>query len=86
MRLTHRFRGRAPVCWNQAGRETRTHRDVELVRVGESRGDFVSILDGVQAGQEVVSAGAFKLKNNSPIVIDNRVKTTAQLAPRPENH
>ncbi len=58
----------------------------QFVRVGEARGDFIAILDGVQAGQEVVSAGAFKLKNNSPIVIDNRVKTTAQLSPRPENH
>ena len=58
----------------------------QFVRLGEARGDFVSILDGVTAGQEVVSAGAFKLRNNSPILIDNSVQTAPQLDPRPENH
>jgi membrane fusion protein (multidrug efflux system) len=58
----------------------------QFVRLGEARGDFVAIVDGVTAGQEVVSAGAFKLRNSSPILIDNRVKAEAQLNPRPENH
>ena len=56
-----------------------------FVRVGEARGDFVAILDGVKAGQEVVSAGAFKLRNNSPVVVDNTIKSDAKLNPRPEN-
>ena len=38
---------------------------------GAARGDFVAITKGVKAGQEVVSAGAFKLRNNAPIVVDN---------------
>ena len=54
-------------------------------RVGESRGDFVAIVDGLKPGQEVVTAGAFKLRNGSPVVIDNRVKPDAKLNPRPEN-
>jgi membrane fusion protein (multidrug efflux system) len=58
----------------------------QFVRIGEARGDFVSIVDGVKAGQEVVSAGAFKLRNNSPILVDNSVQTTPQLDPSPENH
>ena len=58
----------------------------QFVREGEARGDFLSIQDGVTAGQEVVSAGAFKLRNGSPIVVDNSVKTKAQLSPTPENH
>lgn len=58
----------------------------QFVRPGEARGDFIAIKDGVQAGQEVVTAGAFKLKNGSPIVIDNKVKANASLNPHPENN
>jgi membrane fusion protein, multidrug efflux system len=58
----------------------------QFVRLGQARGDFVAIIDGVTAGQELVSAGAFKLRNGSPVVVDNRVKADAQLNPRPENH
>jgi membrane fusion protein, multidrug efflux system len=58
----------------------------QFVRLGEARGDFVAIADGVKAGQQVVSAGAFKLRNGSPLVIDNSVKPDAKLNPRPENH
>ena len=58
----------------------------QFVRLGESRGDFVAIADGVTVGQEVVTAGAFKLRNNSPILVDNTVKAEPQLNPKPENH
>jgi membrane fusion protein (multidrug efflux system) len=58
----------------------------QFVRIGEARGDFVSILDGIKTGQEVVSAGAFKLRNNSPILVNNSVQTSPELDPRPENH
>jgi membrane fusion protein (multidrug efflux system) len=57
----------------------------QFVRLGEARGDFVVILQGVTPGQEVVSAGAFKLRNGSPIVVDNRVQPDARLNPHPEN-
>ena len=55
------------------------------MRLGQTRGDFVAITKGVTAGQEVVSAGAFKLRNNSPVVVDNTVKPDAGLDPHPEN-
>jgi membrane fusion protein, multidrug efflux system len=57
----------------------------QFVRLGQTRGDFVAIAKGVQAGQEVVSAGAFKLRHNAPIVIDNSVRPDAGLEPHPEN-
>ena len=57
----------------------------QFVRLGQMRGDFVAVTKGVQAGQELVSAGAFKLRNNAPIVIDNSVKADAGLEPHPEN-
>ncbi|MEO7111695.1 MAG: efflux RND transporter periplasmic adaptor subunit [Polyangiaceae bacterium] len=58
----------------------------QFVRTGQARGDFLAILDGVQAGQEVVTAGAFKLKNGSSVIVDNKVKANASLSPHPENH
>jgi membrane fusion protein (multidrug efflux system) len=57
----------------------------QFVRVGTSRGDFVSIVDGVQAGQDIVSAGAFKLRNGSAVTVNNEVKVDPQLSPHPDN-
>jgi membrane fusion protein (multidrug efflux system) len=58
----------------------------QFVRLGEERGDFVAIVEGVKPGQEIVSAGAFKLRNGAKVVIDNSVKPEAQLSPQPVNH
>jgi membrane fusion protein (multidrug efflux system) len=58
----------------------------QFVRTGSSRGDYVAIADGIAAGQDVVSAGAFKLRNGSKVTVNNDVKVDAQIAPRPENH
>lgn len=66
------------------GRTVRIARQ-QFVKVGRGRGDLVAIDDGLAAGQTVVSAGAFKLRNGAPIVIDNSVEPEAKLAPRPEN-
>jgi membrane fusion protein (multidrug efflux system) len=57
----------------------------QFVRVGPQRGDFVAVLKGVQPGQEVVSAGAFKLRHGSPVFVDNTVQARPELDPRPEN-
>jgi membrane fusion protein (multidrug efflux system) len=57
----------------------------QFVRLGQERGDFVAIQEGIKPGQVVVSYGAFKLRNGSPVVIDNRVKPEPQLEPHPEN-
>jgi membrane fusion protein, multidrug efflux system len=57
----------------------------QFVRTGAMRGDFVAITKGVTPGQEVVSAGAFKLRNNAPVVINNTVQAKPELAPTPPN-
>jgi len=57
----------------------------QFVKLGESRGDFVAVLDGVNDGQELVTAGAFKLHNGSKIAVDNSVKLDPQVAPTPPN-
>lgn len=59
----------------------------KFVKLGDTRGDFVAVVDGVKAGEEVVTAGAFKLRNGIPLKIDNQsVKLEPSLNPTPVNH
>jgi len=57
----------------------------KFVKIGEARGDFVSIAAGVQPGDDVITAGAFKLRNGAPIVVNNEIKLEPQLSPHPQN-
>lgn len=55
-----------------------------FVRVGEARGDFVAVTEGLQPGDQVASSGLLKLRNQQPVLIDNRVVPDARLDPRPD--
>lgn len=57
----------------------------QFVKVGRARGDFVALLDGVKPNEEVVSAGAFKLRNGAPVYVDNSKVAKPELSPSPEN-
>lgn len=56
-----------------------------FVKIGETRGDLVSILSGLKSGDIVVTSGQMKLKNGSPVVIDNRVMPGASPHPNVGN-
>ena len=59
----------------------------KFVKLGDQRGDFVAVNEGLKAGEEVVTAGAFKLRNGLPVVIDNKsVRLDPSLDPKPVNH
>jgi membrane fusion protein, multidrug efflux system len=45
----------------------------QFVRTGESHGDSISVLTGLKAGDHVVSAGLFKLRNGSPVTVNNDI-------------
>ncbi len=53
------------------------------VRVGETRGDFIEITRGLEPGQQVVTSGVFKLRNETPLVIDNKLAPNAVANPQP---
>lgn len=55
------------------------------VRLGLTRGDFVAVTAGLEAGQTVATSGVFKLRNGSPVAVDNSLAPDAQSAPRPPN-
>lgn len=55
----------------------------QFIRTGEARGDFISVTDGLKPDQQIVSTGAFKLRNGMDVVIDNKLAPHAELAPKP---
>jgi membrane fusion protein (multidrug efflux system) len=57
-----------------------------FVTTGATRGDQVAVLTGVKQGDVVVSAGQMKLRNGSPITIDNKVQPTDDASPAPTDH
>jgi len=52
-----------------------------FIKSGETRGDNVAILEGVKEGEQVVNAGQIKLRNGSPVIVDNSHVPTAENAP-----
>jgi membrane fusion protein (multidrug efflux system) len=57
----------------------------QFVTVGPSRGDQVSILTGVKAGQEVVTSGVFKLRTGAAVQVNNSVQPGNNPSPRPQD-
>ncbi|HEY9512798.1 MAG TPA: efflux RND transporter periplasmic adaptor subunit, partial [Rhodanobacter sp.] len=57
-----------------------------FVTVGDTRGDQVAILKGIDPGTVVVTSGQVKLKNDAPIAIDNRVQPADSAHPAPQEH
>jgi membrane fusion protein, multidrug efflux system len=57
----------------------------QFVRLGMSRGDFVTITSNLNPGDTVVTSGVFKLRPGMPVEVDNKLAPDAQLAPKPDN-
>ncbi len=58
----------------------------QFVKLGASRGDQVAILSGLNRGDEVVTSGAFKLRNGVAVQVNNKVQPENSPAPRPEDN
>ncbi|MGH1360910.1 MAG: efflux RND transporter periplasmic adaptor subunit [Burkholderiaceae bacterium] len=57
----------------------------QFVRLGQSRGDFVQVLDGLKEGDQIVTSGAFKLRAGMAVKIDNTLAPKLELNPKPSN-
>ncbi|OED39643.1 hypothetical protein AB833_14700 [Chromatiales bacterium (ex Bugula neritina AB1)] len=57
----------------------------QFVQLGERRGDFVAVSQGLEAGQRVVSEGVFKLRNGANVVLNEKGKIEPSLSPKPDN-
>ena len=54
-----------------------------FVTTGATRGDQVAIVSGVKDGDTVVSAGQVKLRNGTPLLINNAVQPANDPSPKP---
>jgi len=70
------------------GPKGETYRGVrqQFVKVGGERGDQVAVVSGLQAGEEVVTSGVFKLRNGAAVHINNDVRPANNPAPKPEDN
>jgi membrane fusion protein (multidrug efflux system) len=66
----------------KTGKESQVIRQ-QFVRVGEARGDFVAITQGLKAGDIVVGTGVFKLRNGMTVTINNDLAPKPQINPKP---
>ena len=70
---------------NQNGQTYRGVRQ-QVVKLGPSRGDQISIVSGVKSGEEVVTSGVFKLRNGAAVLVNNKNQPSNNPAPKPENN
>ena len=54
----------------------------QFVKLGPSRGDRVAVLSGVNAGDEVVTSGMFKLRNGAAVHVNNAVQPANNASPK----
>ena len=66
----------------KTGKESDTLRQ-QFVRIGEARGDFVAVTQGLKTGETVVSTGVFKLRNGMAVSVNNDLAPKPELNPRP---
>jgi membrane fusion protein (multidrug efflux system) len=57
----------------------------QVVKLQGTRGDQVGVVSGVNAGDEVVTSGVFRLRNGAAVVINNKIQPENNPAPKPED-
>jgi membrane fusion protein (multidrug efflux system) len=67
---------------DKTGKESQSIRQ-QFVRIGEARGDLVSIVDGLKPDEVIVSTGVFKLRNGMAVTINNELAPKPQEKPNP---
>jgi membrane fusion protein (multidrug efflux system) len=59
---------------------------LKFVTLGPTRGDQVAVVKGLRAGDVVVSSGQLKIRNGSPLVVNNSVVPLDLPHPTPQEH
>jgi len=57
-----------------------------FVKTGATRGDQIAVLSGLKEGDVVVTSGQMKLKNGTPLIVNNTVQPAFEPAPKPQEH
>jgi membrane fusion protein (multidrug efflux system) len=70
---------------NKQSGETEKVLRQQFIRLGQARGDFVDIIDGLKVGETVVTSGVFKLRSGMKVIIDNTLAPEPSLNPQPSD-
>lgn len=70
------------------GPDGKTYRGVrqQFVKIAGARGDQVGIVSGLNQGDEVVTSGAFKLRNGAAVAVNNKIQPGNNPSPQPEDN
>jgi membrane fusion protein, multidrug efflux system len=70
------------------GPDGKTYRGVrqQFVKIAGARGDQVGIVSGLNQGDEVVTSGAFKLRNGAAVAVNNKIQPGNNPSPNPEDN
>ena len=57
----------------------------QVIKLGPARGDQIAVLSGINAGEEIVTSGVFKLRNGAAVRVNNKVQPDNKRTPKPED-
>lgn len=57
-----------------------------FVKTGETRGDQIAVVSGLNKGDVVVTSGQMKLKNGTPLIVNNSHPPAFEPAPTPQEY
>lgn len=57
----------------------------QFVALGQARGDFIDVTNGLKAGETIVTSGVFKLRSGMKVVIDNTLAPQFSINPSPRD-
>jgi len=70
---------------NEQSGETEKVLRQQFVRLGQARGDFIDVIDGLKPGETIVTTGVFKLRSGMKVIIDNTLAPEPSINPQPSN-
>ena len=56
-----------------------------FIKTGATQGDLVVVTDGLKAGEQVVTSGLLKLRNDAEVTINDAIQPASDANPTPEN-
>jgi membrane fusion protein (multidrug efflux system) len=56
-----------------------------FIKTGATRGDLIAVTDGLKSGEQVVTSGLLKLRNDAEVTINNKVQPAADARPETQN-
>ena len=56
-----------------------------FIKTGATQGDLVVVTEGLKAGEQVVTSGLLKLRNDAEVTINDAIQPSSDATPTPEN-